>query len=211
MDCEPFRCAISAWLDGEDPGLDDTVLAQHVAECRSCRLFQAHALRLDRAVRHEALPAAPDLAPGILAAIGGQRRADSNLAPARATLVTIAVVQVALAVPALLFGVDGGAPIHIAREVGSFDVALAAGFVFCAWRPARAYGILPLVASLVACLALVSTVDVLQGRASLGGESVHLLEGFGLLMVWQLARSSAPRTKRPARGSRPTWARPAMQ
>jgi predicted anti-sigma-YlaC factor YlaD len=97
-----------------------------------------------------------------------------------------------LALPVLLLGRDAGAPVHIAREVGSFDFALAVGFLFVGWRPVRAYGMLPLVAALVACLAVTTTVDLARGTATLLGESAHLLDLMGLASVWELARADGP-------------------
>ena len=84
------------------------------------------------------------------------------------------------------------APVHIAREVGSFDFALAVGFLFVGWRPARAYGMLPLVAALVACLGITTAVDLARGTATLLGESAHLLDLMGLASVWELARTDGP-------------------
>jgi predicted anti-sigma-YlaC factor YlaD len=89
--------------------------------------------------------------------------------------------------PDFLFG-DGGAPLHLARELGSFDLALAVGFLFTAWRPIRAYGLLPLAAALAAGMALTSAVDVAEGRAAALSESAHQLELLGVVLVWQLAR-----------------------
>ena len=45
-------------------------------------------------------------------------------------------------------GDDPGATVHVARELGSFDVALAVGLLVAAWQPARAWGLLPVAAAL---------------------------------------------------------------
>src|SRR5437588_282230 len=97
-----------------------------------------------------------------------------------------------LGISARLDGEDAGEPVHIAREVGSFDFALAIGFLFVGWRPVRAYGMLPLVAALVACLGITTAVDLARGTATLLGESAHLLDLFGLASVWELARVEGP-------------------
>jgi predicted anti-sigma-YlaC factor YlaD len=136
--------------------------------------------------------APPDLTPTIMAAINAERASKARRfdpQPLRAGLVAVAVVQMLLALPVLLFGRDAGAPVHIAREVGSFDFALAVGFFFVAWRPARAYGMLPLVAALVGCLALSTVVDVVRGTATLLDESAHLLDLLGLAAMWGLTRA----------------------
>ena len=192
MDCENYRLGISARLDGEDAGVDDATLAWHLASCEVCRRFESEAISLARAVRVPANETAPDLAPAIMAAINTERVSKSRRfdpQPLRAGLIALAVVQMFLALPVLLFGRDADAPVHIARELGSFDFALAVGFFFVGWRPARAFGMLPLVAALVGCLAVATTVDLVRGTATLLDESAHLLHLMGLAGVWRLSRT----------------------
>jgi predicted anti-sigma-YlaC factor YlaD len=194
MDCENYRLGISARLDGEDVGVDDASLAWHLANCEACRRFESEAIALTRAVRVAATEAPPDLTPTIMAAINEQRVARAprfDPQALRIGLITLAVVQMLLAAPMLIFGRDAGAPIHIAREIGSFDFALAVGFFFVGWRPARAYGMLPLVAAVVGCLAITTAVDVVRGTATLLSESAHLLDVVGLAAVWEMARSAS--------------------
>jgi predicted anti-sigma-YlaC factor YlaD len=184
MNCENFRLGISARLDGEDAGVDDATLAWHLAGCEPCRRYESEAIALTRAVRVASAEAAPDLSPTIMAAINAERAGRSR----RFDLIALAVVQMALALPVLLFGREAGASVHIAREIGSFDFALAVGFLFVGWRPVRAYGMLPLVAALVACLGVTTAVDLVRGTATAINESAHLLDLFGLAAVWELAR-----------------------
>jgi predicted anti-sigma-YlaC factor YlaD len=193
MDCENYRLGISARLDGEDAGVDDASLAWHLANCGACRRFESEAIALTRAVRVAATEAPPDLTPTIMAAINQQRvgrapRFDPQAL--RIGLIALAVVQMLLAVPVLIYGRDAGAPVHLAREIGSFDFALAVGFFFVGWRPARAYGMLPLVAAVVGCLAITTAVDLVRGTATLLNESAHLLDVMGLAAVWEMARSA---------------------
>jgi predicted anti-sigma-YlaC factor YlaD len=195
MDCENYRLGISARLDGEDAGFDAAALAWHLASCEPCRRFESEAIHLTRAVRVASTETAPDLAPTIMAAINRERAAETrrfDTQALRAGLIALAVVQVVLALPVLLLGRDAGAPVHVAREVGSFDFALAVGFLFVGWRPARAYGMLPLVAALVACLGITTAVDLARGTATVLGESAHLLDLMGLASVWELARADQP-------------------
>jgi predicted anti-sigma-YlaC factor YlaD len=191
MNCENFRLGISARLDGEDAGVDDATLAWHLAGCEPCRRYESEAIALTRAVRVASAEAAPDLSPTIMAAINAERAGRSRRfdpQALRAGLIALAVVQMALALPVLLFGREAGASVHIAREIGSFDFALAVGFLFVGWRPVRAYGMLPLVAALVACLGVTTAVDLVRGTATAINESAHLLDLFGLAAVWELAR-----------------------
>lgn len=191
MDCEHFRLGISARLDGEDAGVDDATLAWHLANCVPCRRYESEAIALTRAVRVASAEAAPDLAPTIMAAINAERMGKSRRfdpQALRAGLIALALVQMALALPILLFGREAGASVHIAREIGSFDFALAVGFLFVGWRPARAYGMLPLVAALVACLGVTTAIDLVRGTATAVSESAHLLDLLGLASVWELSR-----------------------
>jgi predicted anti-sigma-YlaC factor YlaD len=198
MTCMQIRHAISARLDGEDPGLDEATVYGHLATCSGCRAFAHDTEELHRAVRLAPAPAIPDLTPGILAAIGNETRAteDSETQHAlRWILLAVAVTQIAIAIPALLFGSDAGLPVHAARHIGSFDVALGVGFLFAAWRPSRIPGLLPVVVALVVCLVGSSLLDVASGNTAALGEAQHVLDFVGLAVVWLLSRPS-PRTVR---------------
>ena len=193
MDCERCREAISARLDGHD--VADPSVDQHLATCSECQAWRADAVALvHRFDLHLADPV-PDRSPAILAALAADLAADEQeardeaLLPWRVGLVVLGVVQLLLAVPVLLLGQESGAGVHVAREMGSFDVALAVGFLVAAWRPARAWGMVPLVAVLAGCLAVTSGVDILEGRATLGGETLHLTHLLGLVMLWALAHA----------------------
>jgi predicted anti-sigma-YlaC factor YlaD len=193
-----IRHAISARLDGEDPGLDEARIYGHLATCGECRAFAHDTDELHRAVRLAPAPEIPDLTPGILAAIGTETLAqeDSETQHAlRWILLAIAVTQIAVAIPALLFGSDAGLPVHTARHIGSFDVALGVGFFYAAWKPSRIPGLLPVVVALVACLVGSSLLDVAAGNTAALGEAQHALDFVGLAVVWLLSRP-APRTVR---------------
>jgi predicted anti-sigma-YlaC factor YlaD len=199
MTCMQIHQAISARLDGEDPGLDEPTVYAHLAGCAECRAFAHDSEALHRSVRLAPAPAIPDLTPSILSAIGAESTADAeapvepetNLA-LRWILVAIAVAQIAVAIPALVFGSDAGLPVHAARHIGSFDVALGVGFLYAAWKPSRIPGLLPVVAALVACLVGSSFLDVAAGSTRALGEAQHVLDFVGLVVVWLLSRP-APR------------------
>ncbi len=187
MDCRNIREACSALLDGEDASLPTPVVTDHLDGCARCRTFAEDARALRQAIRHDA-PTAPDLTTRILAAAREQRHPRlREVTMLRIGLVAVAVAQLALAVPGLVYGSDDGAPIHIAHELGAWDLALAIGFLFAAWRPLRAVGLLPFVAALSAGLLLTAVVDVIHGRAVAITETTHLLELLGTLLLWMLA------------------------
>jgi predicted anti-sigma-YlaC factor YlaD len=107
----------------------------------------------------------------------------------RVGLAVVALVQIGVALPALLLGDDAGLPVHTARHLGSFAVALGVGFLVAAWRPSRIAGLLPVAAALVACLVVTSAFDVAVGRAAPTGELSHATELVGLAALWLLWRS----------------------
>jgi predicted anti-sigma-YlaC factor YlaD len=190
MTCEHVREAVSAVLDGEDSPLDADVIESHLATCDECRAFAAQARSLHRSLRLSAAPPVPDLTGSILTAIGAEPqpaatyRSDLVL---RLALAVLAVAQIAVGIPALL-GADSGVPVHDARHLGSFGLALAVGFLFAAWRPARIGGLLPVVGALVACLVGTSLFDIAAGRTAVVSEVSHVTEIAGLVVCWLLAR-----------------------
>jgi predicted anti-sigma-YlaC factor YlaD len=195
MECSKAREALSAVLDGE-PTPTSAALAAHVRTCTACRRFVDGARALD-ALTHSALADAPDLTAQVLQKARAERhRPDPLTSTLRLGLAAAAVAQLALAVPALIYGTDEGAPIHVAHEVGAWDLALALAFVFAAWRPLRAVGLLPFAAALSGGLILTAIIDVAHGRAVALTETTHLLELVGTALLYLLV---APRGR---------WSRP---
>jgi predicted anti-sigma-YlaC factor YlaD len=195
MTCDQIREAISARLDGEDPGVPGADVDAHLATCAGCRAFADGAGALHRSVRLAPAPEVPDLTPKVLAAIGSEPEGAGDAGRTfvlRLVLAVLGLVQVAVAVPAL-FGEDGGLAVHSARHLGSFSLALAVGFLFAAWRPTRVAGLLPVAVALVACLIGTSVLDVVDGRAAALSEASHVTEIAGLVAVWLLAHSVVPR------------------
>jgi predicted anti-sigma-YlaC factor YlaD len=194
MECSKVREALSAALDGEPTRRADAAVVEHVRGCRACRHFldEARVLaaitrssrRVEAGAREQG---APDLTSFVLETARGERhRADHWTSMLRFGLVAVALAQLALALPGLIFGTDEGAPIHIAHEVGAWDLALAIGFVFAAWRPLRALGLLPFSAALSAGLILTAIIDIAHGRAVALTETTHLLELVGTAFLYLL-------------------------
>ena len=125
----------------------------------------------------------------------------------RWVLAAIGILQIAVAIPALVLGEDADLPVHIARHLGSFEVALGVGFLFAAWKPQRAAGILPVVAALVVCLVGSSLLDVLAGTTAAGTEVHHATDVAGLVVVWLLSRAALARPDGGA-GPRSAWREP---
>lgn len=192
MTCSPYRDAISARLDGEDLGMDGTALEAHLAVCPSCAAFAAGSTQLHRSSRLRSADEVPDLVGAVLARVETPRRSRPEWA--RYALFAVALSQLLLALPALLFGDSLGASVHIARELGSWDVALAVGLLYAAWRPERSAGMLPFAGALAATMVLTAVLDVASGRESALAESHHLLEIIGLVLLAVLARPTWRRT-----------------
>jgi predicted anti-sigma-YlaC factor YlaD len=196
MTCERIRVALSARLDGEDPGLPAATVDGHVDDCAGCRGWLAGAARVDRAVR---LPGAPDLTAGVLAAVGADRvereRAAEASARSRRQILRIAVAvaavaQLGLALPVLLTGLGVPGDAHASREMASFDIALAVGFALAAYRPQQARTFVPVAFVLAACLAATSAMDMANATTALVHEAGHLAAMTQAALLWALGRAT---------------------
>jgi predicted anti-sigma-YlaC factor YlaD len=195
MNCDTCREAISARLDGETPGAPDDLIDTHLRSCAGCQNWATAAGELHRATRVRAAEWGPDLTAPILARIDAEDKPNESTSRRRLTdirigLAIVALLQLVLAVPPLLLGAEAGASIHVARELGSFDAALAVGFLVCAWQPARVAGVFPVAAALAVFMTGAALLDVATGRAPAATEAQHLLDLVGVALVWLAARST---------------------
>lgn len=190
MQCEVLQDALSARLDGEGlpTGVTDALLDGHVAGCPACTAYAAGITAQHRALRVRAAEPVPDLTSAILAAIPQAARPRLVREWARYALFAVALTQLILALPAVLLGEDPGASIHVARELGSFDVALGVGLLWAAWQPRRATGLLPMVVALGGTMIVTAVIDVARDQAPALGEAHHVLDLAGLALLWALAR-----------------------
>ncbi|HYZ98637.1 MAG TPA: zf-HC2 domain-containing protein, partial [Acidimicrobiales bacterium] len=163
MRCSRVREAISARLDGEAPGIPADEIDAHLAACEDCRAWAAAAGELSSPE-----PAVVRGAMTPLSTASSEGRGLGTLlslistAEWRVLLAVIGLTQAVLAWPGVLDGND--ASIHLTHELAAWDLGLAVGFCFVAWRPARAWGMLPLVALIVASMTVTSAVDVGSGN-----------------------------------------------
>jgi predicted anti-sigma-YlaC factor YlaD len=200
MNCEACREAISALLDNEDPGIDPTLVQAHLAACAACRADTTQASRLQRWLRLRPAEPVPDLTPAILARIGptepGLRQGAQR--EVRIALAVLAGLVAVLPLPAPLLADEAGTPLHLARELGAFQVALAVGLLLVAWQPRRRVQLLPVLAVLSVCPAVIAVLDVAGGRTPASAEGHHLVQLAGLGLVWLL--SQPPGRTRPVAG-----------
>jgi predicted anti-sigma-YlaC factor YlaD len=182
---------VSALLDEAALGVEREALDAHLASCRECRLWREDAHWLTRRVRLAPVQPVPTPGERLLDALGASARSSrwpGPLALGRFALTAIAVAQLAwVGAPTLIFGTDRGSPIHVAHEMGSFDVALAIGFLVAAWRPAHAQGMRTLVGAAALLLVATALLDLALGRTTVFDEAPHLLAVAGWLLLRRLS------------------------
>lgn len=184
MNCPTARDALSARLDDAPLGVEPAALDVHLAACPSCRAWGASAAELIRRARLHVVPQMPDLTAAVQIGVQQARQLPRpGWTPARLGLVLLGTAQLLLSLPPLL-GAEVGTSVHVSREVGVTQVALAVGVLAAAARPWRAAGMLPVVLALALGLAVVAGADVLTGRVAWTGEVVHLLPLADALLLW---------------------------
>ncbi len=194
MECDAARDAYSALLDGELSAMATRSLDAHLAECSRCAAFAAAADQVQRSVRVRPAESVPDLTDAILARVHPPRLGRGEWI--RWALVAVALTQLTLALPALVLADETGTTAHEARHIGAMSAALALGLLYTAWRPQRAYGVLPIVAALAAIMVATAAIDATRNVTPLLGESTHVVELVGFVLVWLLAGSPGAPTFR---------------
>jgi predicted anti-sigma-YlaC factor YlaD len=206
MECDRAREAISARIDGEDPGVPDDALDAHLAGCAACRDWQQRAHVMTRRARLGGTFLDRDLTGSVLAATPpapGRRRLRVGL---RGALLAAALGQLAITVPLLILGHDHDAGPHAAHELGSFDLALAIAFAVGAIRPALSAGLAWTCAIAAAGLAGTAIADLIGGQTIGADEAQHLIAVAGaVLLVWQ-ARITATRVADAGTADATDWA-----
>lgn len=199
--CARWQEAISAAVDGEDPGVDPRLVSAHLARCAGCRNFELMARRTGRALAVTEAPAIPDLSRRItkLAALADRA---SHWSVARAALAVVAVEILLFAVPDLAARDGAAAPVHDARHLGAFTAAYGVALLVVVARPARARTVLPVACVLAGALVITAVVDLIEGNIPLAGEASHLPEILSVALVWLLTKprrrsgQPAPRQER---------------
>ena len=148
LECMSARELISAAVDDELPAAELRLLDDHLEGCPLCRGYAERVSALTRTVRLRGVEPLPDLTARVLDRARPPRLGRGGwLRPA---LAWVAVVIAAQSVQPLVFGDAAGATTHIARHLGAFGLALSLGMAYAAWRPHRAFGMLPFAVALVA-------------------------------------------------------------
>lgn len=194
VDCDRALELISAGLDGELSDLEAASLDAHLGTCADCDHRYEQMAGLHRLVRLRPAESVPDLSERILAAANPPRAGHGEWI--RTSLLIVALTQLALAVPAL-FGNSAGADTHASRHLGALALAFALGLVYAAWKPVRAFGLLPMAGALALGLTITSILDLAEGHANALGEAHHILDVVGVVLLWVLAGTPRPSSWRP--------------
>jgi predicted anti-sigma-YlaC factor YlaD len=185
MGCDEAHTAISARIDGEDPGCQAGALEEHLARCGACEDWQQRAYTLTRRARLGGTFLDHDLSEDVLAALPSPPRKRSQLI-VRAALIAVALAQLAVTVPLLVLGHDHEAGVHAAHELGSFDLALAVAFVVGAIRPALSAGLAWPCGVAAGALVATAIADLISGQTIGADEAQHLIALAGAaLLFWQ--------------------------
>lgn len=194
MTCDRYREAASARLDGEPLGLSPAALEHHLASCSDCAGWLARVERAGRSLRISATTP-PDLSDSILTTVVlPHRRLARRQRLVRAGLVLLGFVQWALAMPAL-FGQNlaehaMAMGTHAAHESAAWNLAMGASFLAVAVKPARATGTLPILATFIGVLSLLSIPDLVTGQVEPARLASHLGVLAGLVLVALLSRAA---------------------
>jgi predicted anti-sigma-YlaC factor YlaD len=217
MECDRAREAISARIDGEDPGLPGSALEAHLARCADCRDWQQRAHDVTRRARLGGPFLERDLTAQVLAAasparVGRRRPTGGGGMVLRAGLAAVALAQLAVTVPLLILGHDHGADAHAAHELGSFDLALAIAFALGAIRPRLSAGLAWPSGIAAAGLAGTAIADLIGGQTFGADEAQHLIAAAGAaLLCWQARTvgtgAAGPALAAPRSGTAPSPAR----
>jgi predicted anti-sigma-YlaC factor YlaD len=184
MDCERWRDALSARLDGEPLGVDEALLDAHLATCPACCDHAAALASLHRSLRLQSADQVPDLTDQILTAAAADRRR-LRVGPTlvlRWVLVVIAAVEIGVASPDLL------GRWHTGSELGTWGIAVGVGFLSVAMKPARAAALVPMLGFAGVLTALVTTRHLMDGAAQISDEWPHGLVLAGVVVLVTISR-----------------------
>ena len=194
MDCDTAREALSARIDGEREPIPAARVDEHLAGCEPCRQWQAAAVEQTQLIRR--LAGRSQLAAvRTSSATPVQRFQRPSVSWQRWALGAVGVIQLALAVAQGL-GADLGVPHaettgHVLNESTAWSAALGVAMLAAAARPVLAGGLMWVLASFIAVLALYEVIDTDADRISVDRPLTHLPMVAGALLallVWRRDR-----------------------
>lgn len=200
MDCDVAREALSARIDGEREQIPAARVDEHLADCGSCRQWQADAVEQTQLLRRLAgrsqLSAVrPRTAPV------PQRRRSLSMSWQRWALGAVGVIQLVLAL-AQGMGVHLGIPHaamggHVLNESTAWSAALGVVMVAAAVRPPVAGGLMWVLGAFAAVLSVYVVSDAVAGRVTADRILTHLPVLVGAVLAWLVWRPAQPDGRRP--------------
>jgi predicted anti-sigma-YlaC factor YlaD len=187
VDCVVARECVSAMADDELGAHDSQRLEHHLSTCGECTAYAASVASMARSTRLRTAHVDPVFVETVMARSRPARLGRGGWM--RPALAWIAVLTVAQSVSPLVFGEIDGTPTHVARHVGASTLALGIGLLYAAWRPHRAFGLLPFVAALFGAMIVAALFDMLSGDRSPVSELAHATEMVGMVLLWMIAGS----------------------
>lgn len=200
MDCDVAREALSARIDGEREQIPAARVDEHLADCGSCRQWQADAVEQTQlfrrlAGRSQLSAVRPRTAPA------PERQRSPSVSWQRWALGAVGIVQLVLAV-AQGMGVHLGMPHaamggHVLNESTAWSAALGVVMVAAAVRPPVAGGLMWVLGAFAAVLSVYVVSDAIAGRVTADRILTHLPVVVGAVLAWLVWRSDHPDGRRP--------------
>ncbi|WP_433209819.1 zf-HC2 domain-containing protein [Dactylosporangium sp. CS-047395] len=212
MECERYREALSARLDGEDEAIAPALVDAHLAVCPACRQWEREASAVTRLVRLQPVPGTPPAVESLLAGFKPPKR---KLVDKRRLVLALRVLLGLFGLAQFFLGITQAAAAasanhvhgsgHVFHESAAWNVAIGAGFAWIATRRATPAGALPMLTAFVALLALLSTSDLLNGTVETTRLISHgfVLAGYGIVLA--LSRPALDPGRPPAGRQGPPW------
>lgn len=195
-DCDTYREALSARLDGEPGPVADDALDEHLDACAACRSWQQRAAELSRTLRVRSVQPTPDLTEAVLRTATPLRDRLLRRWP-RVLLGCVALAQVVLGATQAL-GPEMGHSMsgpgmgsmteHLFNESTSWNLALGVGMLWSAVRVRASAGLLPPLVAFLAVLTGFSAYDLMHGEVPVSRLVSHGLLVLGLILLLMINR-----------------------
>lgn len=186
--CDWAREAVSAAADDELRVADAEQLSEHLDGCLACAAYAGRVAVLARTSRIRVAQASPAFVERVMTTAHPAKLGRGGWM--RPSLAWCGLLVAFHNFEPLVFGEIGGVQAHLARHAGASGAALAICLLVVAWRPHRAYGLLPFVSALVALTLFGTLLDGVAGVTHAWDEVAHLAEVTGLALLWMMAGSS---------------------
>ncbi len=182
-----MRELASAAADDELTTAERQRLDAHVETCADCAAFAEQLAVITRQLRLRPVAIEHDFVARVVERnVAARVGRGAWVRPALAWCGLVIAVQ---SVQPLVLAELDGAQDHVARHVGASAMALAIGFVYAAWRPHRAAGMLPFSIALLVTTSVGAVFDMATGTRTPVAELVHVAEFAGLVLLWMVAGS----------------------